>query len=489
MNALEEKLRTAMRETGEEITRSSVPPLRPAGGRRRAGLGGGGRFAAGRLSVWLTPVAAAAGVAAVVAASLAISATFHGIHRPAPHSAAEKAALARVPAYFVALEGGNPQGQKRAVVTATATGSVLAAVKPPSPYNVFSWVSAASDDRTFVLAAHRYWKIAPGSGGAAAEERDNAAPTKFFRLTFDPATHAAHLTKLAVPGKVKTTELAGVALSPGGTKLALDLRQSIQVTDLATGTTRTWVWHGSGWIGNDKPSGQAMSWAADSRTLAFQQHTGPNGANVEVSLLDTATPGGNLRAASRVALSIAGGTVKGTVTGNTLITPDGTMIVAATMTEHGGPTRKQAAESLLLAGQRQQLARELVRLRAKQALAQHPSKGVRQALNQQVRYVEKQLATLKQRGRQPQLTTDVAITEFSVATGKPVRVLDRERFTGNTGWQEVDWANASGTAMIIDNSGPAAKPGTFTGGIGVLTGNTFTPLPRLQSFFYLPSAW
>ena len=35
MNALEEKIRTALRETGEEVAPDSVPPLRLHGTRRR----------------------------------------------------------------------------------------------------------------------------------------------------------------------------------------------------------------------------------------------------------------------------------------------------------------------------------------------------------------------------------------------------------------------------------------------------------------------
>ena len=87
MNVLEDKLRTALRETGEEIVPHSVPPLRLRGGERRLRLP---RLAArGRWSAWLTPLAAAASVAAVVAASLAISATFHGhSHGPGPAAAA-----------------------------------------------------------------------------------------------------------------------------------------------------------------------------------------------------------------------------------------------------------------------------------------------------------------------------------------------------------------------------------------------------------------
>ena len=78
MNTLEDKVRLALRDTGEEISPHSVPPLR---------LRGTGRARLPRIprrwGTWLTPLAAAAAVAAVVATSLAISTTFHGHTRSA----------------------------------------------------------------------------------------------------------------------------------------------------------------------------------------------------------------------------------------------------------------------------------------------------------------------------------------------------------------------------------------------------------------------
>src|SRR5262249_56299555 len=74
MNQLEEKLATALRQTGEQISPDSVPPLRLRTRRRRVILP---RLPRHWMS-WLTPLAAAAAVAGVVAASLVISAPFHG---------------------------------------------------------------------------------------------------------------------------------------------------------------------------------------------------------------------------------------------------------------------------------------------------------------------------------------------------------------------------------------------------------------------------
>ena len=59
-------------------------------------------------------------------------------------------------------------------------------------------MSAAADDRTFVLAAQRFWPIASGQAEIPAQNRDITTPTVFFKLAFDPATHTAKLARLAV---------------------------------------------------------------------------------------------------------------------------------------------------------------------------------------------------------------------------------------------------------------------------------------------------
>jgi hypothetical protein len=66
------------------------------------------------------------------------------------------------------------------------------------------------------------------------------------------------------------------------------------------------------------------------------------------------------------------------------------------------------------------------------------------------------------------------ITEFSVRTGKVVRVLYRKRTAFENAATAVYWVNRSGTAMI------AVRGSVF----GVQTLTTFTPLPpRTQRLF------
>ena len=428
MNRLEDRLTAALRDTGEEISPDSVPPLRLRGGGRRVTVPRLPR----RWSTGLAPLAAAAAVAVVIATSLAISATFHGHTRSTGPAAAPRwngspvgprSALRKVPPYFVVLP---PQAliyARTALVRSTVTGRVLATVSPPRPYKVFTWVNGTADHRTFVLAAQRWWHVASGQAGARAQDRDNNAPTVFFKLVFDPATGTAKLTRLNVPEKIRATNLGGVGVSPDGTRLALDFRQSIQIVTLATGAVRTWTWPGSGWIGNWKPMGQIFSWSADGRYLSFQEWGGHLHETMHVRILDTTAPGTSLTAA-RVIVAYPYRSGAGILaTGNSFLTPDGTRIVTATSFYSRQRT---------------------------------PGGG----------YVQ--------------------ITEYSARTGKPL--LHEDRFSASIGWQEVLWASPDGSALVIsDPRGTKTRYGNRNNILGVLAGNKFTPIPHNYTGLFL--AW
>ena len=336
--------------------------------------------------------------------------------RPA---ALRPAALRQVPRYFAALTDRVQEQAQAVVVRSTVTGYVLATIVPPRPYRIFTWVSAVGDDRTFVLAAQRYWPIGSGQAGLPAQNRDITTPVVFFRLAFDPATHTAKLARLAVPGTIPSAQLAGMAVSPDGTRLALDLRRStssIQVVTLATGAIRSWAGQGGGWTGNNKRFGHVFSWTADGTTLEFQQWE--PGGPADIRLLDTTAPGTSL-ASAKIVLTFPDAGALGT---NTLLTPDGSRIVTAT----------------------------------------------------------------------PQ-----GITEFSARTGNPILSEDQFRFdwqalgwAAGPPWQEVLWAGPRGTALVVWD--PRGKPGRYGPGnvLGVLTGNTFTPIPHgAYEGTFLQIAW
>ncbi len=423
MNSLEDKVKTSLRQTAEEIRPHQVPPLRLAGGHRIRHAWYARRH---RMSPWLVPLTAAAAVAAVLAASVGISSAIHpGPQAPAAASQTIPAStLAKVPAYFVGLTGGVPDQQRRAVVAATATGKTLATVTPPKPYGAFDWVAAAADDHTFVLAAQRWvpishWKL---------------EPVTFFRLVLTAAGKPGRLTRLPI-APVKNF-ISAITLSPDGSKLAVAVDgpgdtnrdPGIQVFDTATGKSRQWVWPGTGWIGVDKPTGQALSWAADNRTLEFQQHIGPNGGTFQVRLLDIAARGRSLRS-TKVVIDVPGGAITRQIFGNTMLTPDGTKIVAPTRVFHGP--------------------------------LQH-------------------------------LTEDLAITEFATSTGDPVRTLGRVRFKKVEAWQEVEWTDHTGGTLVLASSRPGTGNRNHLAPVvlGIQDGNKFLPLPAgVQKFNPEETVW
>jgi len=351
MSALEDKVREALRETGAEITQQSVPPLRLHSGRRRARRPGtGGR----RWSAWLMPLGAAAAVAAVIAVSLAVPGLIQGRQHA---DARPRGPFAGLPPYYIVLTGKNPNRAvfqlQHAEVRATASGAVVTRLAPPPPYNTFSAVTAAND-HTFILAAARM-KVTRVDGGTLSRSTAN----KFFQLRLGAGGHISRLTPLSIPPEPAGAEISGFALTPDGSKFAVALRgggnggpgPAIHVFSLPTGTERVWTWPGGGPITNNAGgNGEVLSWTADGRTLAFQQWVGNS---INVRLLDTTTPGGSLQSGSRLALQWKGdaetlhfvrGRASSVIFGfSAIITPDGSKIAAATVSETRHPLSSELA--------------------------------------------------------------------------------------------------------------------------------------------------
>ena len=431
MNRTEERLRAATRAAARTVPDGSAPPLRlpagppPAPARRYRPPRSGWRRA-------MAPLAAAAAVTAVVGVSVAVT-HLHG--RPAG-TTAPAAALASVPPYVVYLEG-LPYAPNRAVVRSSVTGRVIAAIAPPRPYRMFDMVSAiGAGDRQFVLMAQRFRKVT-GPGGPANQRFDNRTPGAFFTLTVSrdgtsarlaalPAGRSGHAVRAA-----HAQDVFAVTGSPDGRKLALGMhdagRSWIRVATLASGASRTWRWAAPGWVGEDKPEWQPLSWRDDSRTLAFQAHTGLSGGGpLEIGLLDTDGPGRTL-AAARVVLRIAGVHDRVELM-NVLLTGDGREIIASVQTVASSPVAPQA--------------------------------------------------------------TETSVRVYSARTGRLLRVLDRRLITGpavSNGevWGNVLWVSRTGSSMVLlDPARHAAHQRTGWPVLGVLTGSTFTPMP-----FATPLAW
>ncbi len=321
MSALEDRLRTELRAESELIAPESIPALSPPElGNHRAATPP--RWGLRRWPTWVTPMAAAAAVLAVIIASLALSGVIP--RRPAGTGpAGSSGVFAKVPRFFVAL----PQIAGRAIVGATATGTVLGTIAPPQPYTVFTWVAAAGDSRTFVLGA------AP---------RVDRGPVRFYRLVLGPSGHPGRLTPLPIP--TQTATVSGLALSADGSKLAVSLSPArgqtgskIQVFSLATGTWREWAWPGQGTIGEISlgVGSGSNSWEANNRTLLFEVTTRTRiGWPGQLRLLDTAAPAGSLLASStRIPIPATDvgwqhNNATHRIIGIPLITGDGTKLVA-----------------------------------------------------------------------------------------------------------------------------------------------------------------
>ena len=469
-------------------------PLHRSGSR---GMPDPGQPAWRRWRGWLAPVAAALAVITAVALSLAISDVVGGRPggKPAPRPAA---AFAQVPRYFVALTGNAlPDQGQRAVAVATATGKVLGSVAVPAPYHVFTWVAAAGDDRTFVLAAQRARPV----GGALGQVMGVGA-AKLYRLVLHRSGRPGALEPLSLP--LLSGSINGFALSPGGTKLAVSTSRAagaaaggshIQVFILATGAVRGWVLGNVGWVGQDKPSAESLAWAGDNRTLLFKEYLGEGGRTAQIRLLDTTAPGGNLAAAStRVPFPsrLISGRVEDPVQAydTMLLTADGHKIITAVTRDtwrgrlgflpdgmYGNTVRG------LLPPQCRGTGRHVAKRTpyCAKRLNQVVSGGKNSPLGQ---------ITLRQLAEQG---TTVTFTEFSAATAQPVAALGGVQGEGGgTTWAEVIWASPDGTAMIIDGAWPKAggrwpisHQGPPVAVAGVMTGGTFTPFPKpVQSLYF-----
>jgi hypothetical protein len=151
--------------------------------------------------------------------------------------------------------------------------------------------------------------------------------------------------------------LAGIALSPDGTRLAVSFSYglgatnggpakymvgAVEVINLVTGTVRTWTagMQQGHWYQPGQPS-----WADGNRMISFTWQQAKSMSNDAmtmqgVRLLDTEAPGDNLADARMIMPAKA---VNGTIN-STLITPDGRDVLVATSRDSRGTVVVQISE-------------------------------------------------------------------------------------------------------------------------------------------------
>jgi hypothetical protein len=238
-----------------------------------------------RRRVWVrlaAPLGAVAAVTGLAVATVALAAARHEPGQPI-----SSRLLASVPRYYVMLVQGR-RGTEDAVIRNTVTGATISTIRPPKPFFAFRSVTAAADDRTFVLAA------SPLARGPLI--------TEFFLARFSPGKRSVTLSLLPIPEiNSYSGYLFGLALAPDGTQVAVDMQvirkgaagpSQIRIYSLPSGTVRVWQADGSTTLGVYSPP---LSWADDG-ALAFGW-SGSNAGGIRV--LNTNSAGGSLIARSR----------------------------------------------------------------------------------------------------------------------------------------------------------------------------------------------
>jgi hypothetical protein len=445
MNTIEDRIRAAANAAADTVPPDGVPPLRlpPELGSRRS------RSARGGWARRLTPLAAAVAVVVVVVSVVGIGRTMHSpagrtpaaTSGPGPVVAgppiSSYVASGQVPPYYVAItsrDNNATANPSYAVVAATASGKTLATIQPSVAHGTIQGVTAAADDRTFVLDEERFT--------TSASDQDFGART-FYEFRLNSAGRPGPLTRLAesVPSG---WQLDGLALSPDGSKLAMALEPEtnkqpdltlVKVYTLATGAVRTWTGHGTmEFVAPD--DARSLSWTSDGRTLAFDwagSGTGPQLTDGGVWLLRLDAPGNNLLDASRRAVPF-GPPAQASEAASPSATP----------TPTPSPSSAPACQEDMI-------------------VTPDESKVVCGAI--QFRILAGGV-----------IDDETEFREFSTATGEVTDILGYWKFHNVIpNIVGVLWSNSSGSVLI------GVIPGGGHGRIGVISGNSFTPLPAAAS--------
>jgi hypothetical protein len=298
----EERLRDATRALGRSIGPQDIPDLRLPVSDRRQADGHGPWRASGSLagSRWLIPGAAAVTVALIISL-IVIGRTLTGTRQSSP-----PAELVRdMPAYRITDRYGH------GYVQATASGRVVARIRPPVPGFLVEGIAVLPGDRTFYLAGEI--PFAPPR-----------VKVEFFKYTLSARGQPGPPQRLGAPLIERVPQISNgltaipLAISADGKELAyaspFQVQRSytahhpaaITVQDVATGSRRTWsFWPGWG------TSVDSLSFTAGNR-LGFVAVIGgatvSNGAVVRqrasdldaFMILNLAAPGSSLIAGSRL---------------------------------------------------------------------------------------------------------------------------------------------------------------------------------------------
>lgn len=193
---------------------------------------------------------AAGGVAAAAVIAAAIPSTI-GIlgHTPGPASGHQPAGLAGGPTFFAGVANRATQPPPATVVNIyrSATGRVVASIRPPKPYHDFVAVSRLGGDRTFVAAAITAFS-------------HTACTTHLFRFSIDGRGRPSGLRPLSVPQV--TGDVAELVSSANGKAVAFTVSGCVPTQEagmISLTTRRTTVWTG--------PNNGIQPWVVGSLSL------------------------------------------------------------------------------------------------------------------------------------------------------------------------------------------------------------------------------
>jgi hypothetical protein len=252
------------------------------------------RRPARRARAWLIPLAAAASVLAIVAASV----TAAHLAGPAGRQGAT-AATARVPRpefYMTATTPSAGPNVLQLQVRRTAGGAVTSSRSIPAAN--LDWgnnIAAAAGDRAFFIG---YYPC----------RRTGVAVTTFYRITI---TGSGQIRGITAVGRPVQGMLTNLAVSPDGSQLAYTALPgncgsvnprspalgSVSILNLSTGAVRTWQ------NTTVRTDATGLSWTPDGRTLVINEFSrGLGSPSLRVLALNTASNGGSLQAHSTVLL-------------------------------------------------------------------------------------------------------------------------------------------------------------------------------------------
>ena len=287
-----------------------------------------------RVRVWLIPLAGAACVVAVIAASVLLTTNLARTSSSASQLRTRSASQPANPGFSICepLPAAGPATalprfyvttnvaarQIQLQVRRTSDCAITAVVPLPAGWLLTGGISATANDRTFFAAAFsaKSCPVQAGAGGIPLTPHD----TRFFRFAVNDQGRAGRLTVVGPP----VAGIVGpIAVSPDGSRIAFNAANTsfvgpgkgcaggvgsgaaVSVIDLATGKIRTWqtLEMPPAPAGTSVTPG-AVSWMANGRTLAVSyvwptSESGPQ-LSVAVAALDTTSGGGSLQAHSRV---------------------------------------------------------------------------------------------------------------------------------------------------------------------------------------------